>query len=69
MPFYIVRDLATGRLRVIRQDRPPAGSAVRSAGPYERASLARDALAHRDLAMLRQLFDGVEAVETPNTTG
>jgi hypothetical protein len=63
MPFFIVRDLATGRVRLSYRDRKPTGPELRAAGPYPQAKLAKVALARRDLTMLRQLFDGVKADE------
>jgi hypothetical protein len=62
MPFYIVRHLDTGRMRVARLDRAPVGRNIKAAGPYAKARLAWAALDRRDEGMLRQLFDNMEPV-------
>ncbi len=62
MPFWIVRDLASGRMRLSYRDRKPAG-------PYPQARLAKLALARRDVTMLQQLFDGVRSAEAVQCSG
>ncbi len=69
MPFWIVRDLASGRMRLSYRDRKPAGPELRAAGPYPQARLAKLALARRDVTMLQQLFDGVRSAEAVQCSG
>jgi hypothetical protein len=69
MPFFIVRDLNTGRIRLSYRDPRPTCPELRAAGPYPQAKLAKAALARRDVAMLQQLFDGVKAAEALQCPG